>query len=850
MIIFGVKTFGKDHAQSRYGNCGQCGAFGKLQSYDTSKYFHVYWVPLVPLGRKRVIDSCPSCKMHRETGVRQYRKIRRESLANALEEMKNDPDNAEKAISGIQTFVSFGELQNFEAIAPALAQRHQASGSVMRELAGAYDYIGNHEEASRYYQLALAAGNDPETHEDLAVFLIRRGRSEEAETHLQHIIETGNEERYGLLYFLVEGFRHEGRHEDALRVLDQLETLDSDAAGDPQHQQLRTTSDAARQGNRPIASLSIGTAAAPKEERSLIPSWLPHLVPAAIILTLAGIYVSSAIGKGSARPMWLVNGTPNGYTAIINGDSTELPPHVVKRIKVSEGSIEIDVTGTRIPVARQSVEFKTPFFTRPFNDPVVVINPDRQALLVIEETIYSATDQDLEAPPYELYCGTPMYVFDSVDYPFEEFPVEIEVSSRTSRVRKNKLYQHVSTDENEGLMASLGSLKEGTMIDFLRIRASFNPESESTLNLYAAMSLREDPDTLIEQLRVGLLSRPVLVDWHRVYQSAMESHRAEYDLVSEYRQVVHGEPDEKSLQYLLGRIIPDRGEAEKLFLASEEGVGAEGLGFNAISYEALCAGEFEKALKYADLARGINPERESILQTWQMSLIANGEHARLLKYARETKSENPNDSEATALEVRILALMGSNDEELEVMGNFVSGLKEEVDAESLSRLENHLSSQGLYIRGDYPAYLAALEDADDHDAAFHSALIAGDSTGAMEWLESTESEIVISYLLVYCLATVQGKPGEAEIALKAATDLLDGQGSEYRELKSMFDQGRAEGISGRIDELMLPPAEKRIVSVALGFRFPDEGASCFAIAKRHNFDPSFPQHLLTTWTQQ
>jgi tetratricopeptide (TPR) repeat protein len=797
-----------------------------------------------------VIDACPNCKMHRETGLRQYRTMRRNALAEALEEMKNDPDNAEKAISGIQTFVSFGELDNFETIAPALAQRHRANGNVLRELAGAYEYIGNREEASRYYQLALASGNDLETHEDMAVFLIRHGRSDEAEPHLQHIIETGNKEKYGLLYFLVEGFRHEGKHQDALRILDRLETLDPHAAEDPHHQQLRTTSDAARQDNRPIPSPSIGTAAAVKEERTLLPSWLPHFVPASIVLLLIGIYLWSAFGKGSARSMWLLNGTSIGYTAVINGTPTQLRPNDIKSIKVAEGSIEIEVSGTQIPVDRQSVEFRTSFFSRPFKNPVVVINPDRQALLVLEETIYSSADPGLTPRPYELFCGEPLYVFDSVDYLFEEFPEEIQVGSSTDRIRKNRLYQHVAADESEGLLASLGSLTEDTMIDFLRMRATFYPESESTLSIYAAISIRDQPEELIENLQVGLSQRPVLVDWHRLYQSTMEAHNPDHDLVGEYRELVNNEPDEQILRYLLGRVIPDRSEAEKLFLASETNDGGSGHGYNAISYEALCAGQFEKAMKYADLAYGINPGRSSVLQTWTMCLLATEDYSRMLNYARDLKAENPHSNDAIGLETRALALMGSQDEEIEVIGSFVSGLEDQVDPEALSQLRNRLAAPGHYIRGDYSAYLSATEAAGDTDFSFQSALIAGDPAAAMAHLDSVESEVMTSYLLVYCQAKSQGKIDEAESALEAASELLQGQSSEYRELISMFDQDRAEGISERIKALMLPPAEKRVVAVALGLKHPELRTPCFAIAKRHNFEATFPQHLLKTWMHE
>lgn len=59
MIIFGTRTkfltaFGTQHT------CSHCNT-GKLNLVYTGSYFHIFWIPIFPLG-KRGMTECPHCK--------------------------------------------------------------------------------------------------------------------------------------------------------------------------------------------------------------------------------------------------------------------------------------------------------------------------------------------------------------------------------------------------------------------------------------------------------------------------------------------------------------------------------------------------------------------------------------------------------------------------------------------------------------------------------------------------------------------------------------------------------------------------------------------------------------------
>ena len=51
-------------------------------------------------------------------------------------------------------------------------------------------------------------------------------------------------------------------------------------------------------------------------------------------------------------------------------------------------------------------------------------------------------------------------------------------------------------------------------------------------------------EKLIDALRERLSDRPLRVEWHRFYQSAIEKERPDHDLAAEYRKLLDANPME------------------------------------------------------------------------------------------------------------------------------------------------------------------------------------------------------------------------------------------------------------------------------------------------------------------
>ncbi len=110
MLIYGSGMYGKRNHANGWGRCDNCGAFGKMRSYDARKYGHLYFIPLLPLDSPvRVIRECSNCNLGSHIPQDRLRELKR-----------NIEDNIEIALStrsqGKRMFVpATGLRETFDA---------------------------------------------------------------------------------------------------------------------------------------------------------------------------------------------------------------------------------------------------------------------------------------------------------------------------------------------------------------------------------------------------------------------------------------------------------------------------------------------------------------------------------------------------------------------------------------------------------------------------------------------------------------------------------------------------------------------------------------------------------------
>jgi hypothetical protein len=82
----------------------------------------VLFIPVVPLGRKRVIDQCPNCRRHMVAKADQYEMSRQLASSGAQARFREDP-------SPVAALQSHAELLAFHQFEPANELRRTADVS-------------------------------------------------------------------------------------------------------------------------------------------------------------------------------------------------------------------------------------------------------------------------------------------------------------------------------------------------------------------------------------------------------------------------------------------------------------------------------------------------------------------------------------------------------------------------------------------------------------------------------------------------------------------------------------------------------------------------------------------------
>src|SRR5262245_14771601 len=377
--------------------CSHCGAFAELESYDTTLYFVIFMVPIVPLGQKRILESCPSCQRHKIVKLKDWEAGKAKAFNSILEKLQANADDRETIQMALGLATVYQDEMLFDKLADVLAGHRTDDAEIQAQLGAAYEYFSRWPDAEAAYRRSLAVQDSDDTRERLAVCLLKQERPEEADNHVKHVFESKDPEKAWLVFWLVEGFMAKGMHEQALAVMDVRDEMFPKLARTKDYQKQRATAEKNKESSKPIRSSYLAESAKTgfREGSGLGFQW-PRYVAAAVLLGLIALYLGIAIYRGQNRPVYLVNGWTKPYTVKVNGESHQLQPGSHRRIEISEGEVTVD--WPEGGDGEQKVTIETSFFGRPFHHPVFVLNPDRTAIVEWDETVYSSTPVNPEHP--------------------------------------------------------------------------------------------------------------------------------------------------------------------------------------------------------------------------------------------------------------------------------------------------------------------------------------------------------------------------------------------------------------------------------------------------------------------
>src|ERR1700690_4211282 len=99
--------FGKRQIHSHMGTCEFCKQYANLKSYDTTLFFYMLFVPLIPLGKKRVLHQCSDCRGHRVLSRSEWEEAKARESAAVLEKLQGDPNDRDALLKAIGFAITY-----------------------------------------------------------------------------------------------------------------------------------------------------------------------------------------------------------------------------------------------------------------------------------------------------------------------------------------------------------------------------------------------------------------------------------------------------------------------------------------------------------------------------------------------------------------------------------------------------------------------------------------------------------------------------------------------------------------------------------------------------------------------
>jgi tetratricopeptide (TPR) repeat protein len=829
-IINGCGTwyYGKRRIHRVKAPCSQCQGFVELESYDTTLYFVVFMVPVVPLGQKRILESCPACQRHKIIKLKDWEAGKAKAFGDILERLQANPDDRETIQTALGLATVYQDEAAFDKLADVLAGHRTDDAEIQAQLGAAYEYFSRWADAEAAYRRAYAVKPDDDIRERLAVCCLKQGRPTEAAEYVTHVFESKDPQKAWLVFWLVEGFLEAGMHDEALKVMDVRDDLWPHLARDKAYIKQRRTAEKHKRTGKPVASayLRESSRVGVREGSGLGFKW-PKYVAAAVFLGLAALYFGVAIYRGQNRKVYLVNGWTKAYTVTLNGESHQLMPNVPKKVDVAEGDVTINwPDGGEGP---QTVTVETPFFSRPFKSPVFIINPDRLALLERDTTVYT-NDPAPEPDAPEIVAGRLLTEFKEVDHEFEPFPPQIQAKAG-SKITKTRVGIVPAASTMHRLFHTQAVLPPDQAREYVVRLLRLEPDDALLVRWVAAIF---PPAEALELIRPRLADRPVRIEWHRAYQTVTERTEPDRDLVPEYRKLVEETKRGPAAVYLLGR-LEDGPAGEKLYEEAARANPPVGQAASGLGFRLLARGEFGPAVTWTKTGTDLAPGDQLARKVHVDALLAAGKYADVLAIppgpdgeaapllARLTAHVATGERGAAEAEINRAArpLPGENiGPVLQTYRLMLAGAERD-RAKYLSLAENFPFADRFtvsFLKGDYKQ--AAKET---------GGRFIGDAPD-MNWeFETTRAGLLY-------LAGVKAKDGAfADEQWKALGTAL-GRGDRTSRWFGAVAAGKQPFDPARATAAVMNPAVKRIVLAAFARKYPEQAKDLRALSRQLDFE--------------
>jgi tetratricopeptide (TPR) repeat protein len=557
----GTHYYGKRNVETRQGECRACGRVSHLTSYNTRLWFVVFFIPIVPLGRKRIIDECALCRRHFVAKEDEFEAAQQLNVSGAQAKFDENP-TPEAAMELHQTMLNFHQGVAAAKFRAEMVERFRDDAKIHAYLGDALRHVGGAREATTHYERAYELRPDlPAARIGVAYGRMAAGKLDEARSLLDFLEKPGAAQLYplGSLETLADAYQRGGRHESALELYGRL-LAEFPNAGQIVlfRKKIQTSEKALKRTNSTILPKRKWSWRELFKRRHFPNPYTQRLSWRSLVVVgiiFACIFIGLAIGNNHVRrhrKVHIVSGLPERANVFIDGiGGVDVRRGMEQTLVLPEGHYRAHVSGAAVDEFEFDV--RTDYFSRWSDHPVWLINVGGSAILIENRVTYATNP-----PPAttSIHFGQRFEYLYDVSHPFQTLPATLTMKSGERRVLTS--LESWKGDVSALVQQLVLMQREDDALRLAEWRLSQVPGDEEIVNDYvsAAAHAKSIPQA-VKFLEAGLKRVPVNVQWHRVYSSITLEAGVEERLAKLYDELLKERANDSALLYLRGRVEPN-----------------------------------------------------------------------------------------------------------------------------------------------------------------------------------------------------------------------------------------------------------------------------------------------------
>ncbi len=847
-VVNGVGTwyYGKKNAKARQGVCQQCQQAATLTSYDTRLWFVILFIPIIPLGRKRVMDECSRCQRHYAADRDKYEMSKQLSISGAQDNFRESP-TPENAMQVHAQFLGFHQHEEAQRFREAVLEQFPQSADLRACLASHLEQMGDWGGAFALHEQAHALRPDlPDARVGVARKRMGENQLDEARQLLDFLEEPGAGQLHSLeaLDQLAGAYQAANRHQEAL---DLCKVLIREYPNVAEHHQFRKfvlkseKAVDAPESILPQVGFSLRGLFDSKSGRYASGARWLVFGSVALVLAALGTVGLSEYRKGH-RDVRVINLWNEPVSISIDGGPA-MPQPNFSHIEVSEGTHHVAVSGAITD--EFDITLESGFFQRLFKSPVWCINPGGAAALQVSTVHYAVAPRPSEVS-YSI--GERFIYVPDVDYVFTPPPQTLKVDKKGGEVTKVavelcnepavSLYRHIAHTENVADAER-----------FAQARIRMEPQRMELMSAYVQVA-DTNPASLknaIQFFESGLWKTPLSVNWHRCYSALLEKERsdAEAVLVKLYDGRLEQTPNDANLLYLRGRVSETHSEANRFFEMSAKADKQLAWPYLGLSWLPVCNGDWQAADTMMDQAIALGLQDDTLHGNRHFVLLGLKKFQPLEESYRSKLSSQDTYGNIEALInlCDVLVSQGRADDARQALNAQLSKIPPEVRRPEVTQfLERPIKYMlGEFAATEPPVGAAAfpMNDWDLHEwlQTGRAQQLTGDARFAT-LLKETWNQLALSNALY-----VAGDRTAAEHWRDEACTSLEKSGSDEKRAAALL-RGKNPATEDAIRDVALSPRIKVQVMAALCWLDPERKEQHASAARRLNVSRIPPYHLV------